>query len=91
MIPPNGAARRSPQGASALGRPGGAGVFPPNGAARRSPQGASALGRPGGAHSMVSSIACSGRSSTEKPRFQFSIPTWTERTVAHAKPNAQTP
>ena len=46
-IPPNGAARRSPQGAIALGRPGGDWV-PPNGAARRSPQGAIALGRPGG-------------------------------------------
>ena len=47
MAPPSGAARRSPQGASALGRPGGVRI-PPNGAARRSPQGASALGRPGG-------------------------------------------
>ncbi len=46
-FPPKGAARLSPQGATALGRPGGR-TPPPKGAARLSPQGAIALGRPGG-------------------------------------------
>src|SRR4029453_11848243 len=51
--PPSVASRRSPQGASALGQPCGAGMVPPSVASRRSPQGASALGRPGGAHRAI--------------------------------------
>jgi hypothetical protein len=56
-FPPNGAVRRSPRGAIALGLPGGAGWFPPNGAVRRSPRGAIALGLPGGAHSFFCSVS----------------------------------
>ena len=44
-----------------------------------------------GAHSIVSSIACSGRSSRLQPRRQFSIATCTERTAAAAKPSPHTP